>query len=58
MPDNLNIRQPDDPKKINIHEPWELKYWAKKFGVSETKIVESVRAVGVSVAAVKRHLER
>jgi hypothetical protein len=56
MTDNLKIRQPQDPLKINVNESWELSYWAKKFGVSEEKIRAAVRGVGVSTAAVKRHL--
>ncbi|WP_151732720.1 MULTISPECIES: DUF3606 domain-containing protein [Acinetobacter] len=56
MPDNLNIKQPQDPKKINIHEQWELDYWTKKFGVSEAKLKEAVKAVGVQVSDVKKYL--
>lgn len=56
MPDNLNIKQPQDPKKINIHEQWELNYWTKKFGVSETKLKEAVKAVGVQVSDVEKYL--
>jgi hypothetical protein len=56
MPDNLNIKQPQDPKKINIHEQWELNYWTKKFGVSEAKLKEAVKAVGVQVSDVEKYL--
>lgn len=33
MADDLKRRQPEDPKKINVHEKWEVDYWKKKFGV-------------------------
>ena len=56
MSDNLKIRQPQDPTKINVHEPWELNYWTTHLGVSEQKLKDAVKAVGVSVSAVKRHL--
>jgi hypothetical protein len=56
MSDNLKIRQPQDPTKINVHESWELDYWSKKFGVSKDKLVQAVDAVGPLVAKVKQHL--
>ena len=56
MADNLGIKGPADQSKINIHETWELDYWSKKFGVSKEKLVQAVRAVGVSAAAVKTYL--
>lgn len=56
MADNLNIRKPQDPTKINIHQDWELTHWSKHFGVTEAKIKEAVKAVGVLVADVKRYL--
>ncbi|SDH70160.1 DUF3606 domain-containing protein [Propionivibrio dicarboxylicus] len=56
MVDNLKIKQPQDPTKINIHETWELDYWSKKFGVSKDKIIQAVKAVGPSTAQVKQHL--
>ena len=56
MVDNLKIKQPQDPKTINTHEEWELNYWSKELGVSKEKIVQTVKAVGNSVAKVKAHL--
>ena len=31
MSDNLKIKQPQDPNKINVNQDWELTYWANKF---------------------------
>jgi hypothetical protein len=58
MPDNLKIKQPQDPKYINIHEEWELAYWSKELGVTKEKIKEAVNAVGTSVAKVKQYLKK
>lgn len=58
MPDNLKIKQPEDPKKINVHEQWELKYWTNKFGVTEAKLKEAVKAVGVQVSDVEKYLKK
>jgi Protein of unknown function (DUF3606) len=58
MPDNLKIKQPEDPTKINIHETWEVNYWTDKFGISAGELIAAVRAVGVSVAAVKAYLNK
>lgn len=54
--DNLNIRRPQDPTKINVNETWEVRYWTQALGVSEQQLRAAVKAVGVSTAAVKRHL--
>ena len=56
MSDNLQNRGPQDRSRINIHESWELEYWAKHFGVSKDKIKEAVARVGVSVSAVQKYL--
>ncbi|WP_368639454.1 DUF3606 domain-containing protein [Castellaniella ginsengisoli] len=54
--DNLKIRQPQDPKQINLNEPWEVRGWCKTLGVTEAKLKEAVKAVGTQVAAVKKYL--
>jgi hypothetical protein len=54
--DNLQIKRPLDAQRINIHEPWEVNWWAKELGVSRAQLEAAVRAVGVSAAAVRRHL--
>ena len=56
MSDDLNRKGPEDPKKINVHQSWELKYWSEKFNVTEEKIKTAVRNVGVWVVDVKRFL--
>lgn len=56
MPDNRHITEPRDRIEINVHEPYELKRWADKFGVSEERLRQAVRTVGPMVENVKRHL--
>lgn len=56
MPDNLNIRRPQDPTKVNVNESWELGYWSEKFGVSIAKLKEAVSKVGVLVVDIKKYL--
>jgi hypothetical protein len=53
MSDNLNIRQPQDPKKVNTQESWEVSYWSKKFGVTPDKLKQAVKTVGPQVTDVK-----
>ncbi|MBP2498990.1 hypothetical protein ABID82_006561 [Methylobacterium sp. PvP062] len=56
MVDDLTIKQPQDPTKINIHEKWEVAYWTKKWSVTEKQLKDAVAAVGVSTAKVAAHL--
>ncbi|HEX4334663.1 MAG TPA: DUF3606 domain-containing protein [Polyangiaceae bacterium] len=56
MPDDPNKRGPADRERINIHEPWELRYWADHFGVTEQQIIDCVKKVGVMVKDVKKCL--
>lgn len=56
MSDNLKIRRPLDAQKVNIHEGWEMDYWAKKFGISKAKLLAAVSAVGPSVGKITKYL--
>jgi hypothetical protein len=57
MSDNLKIRQPQDPTKINLSEKWERDYWTKKFNVSEQELKQAVSDAGGSlVTKVKEKL--
>ena len=56
MADDLKIRRPEDPKKINVNEYWEVITWTKKFNVSEAELKAAVKAVGVNVADVENYL--
>ncbi|HEY1693648.1 MAG TPA: DUF3606 domain-containing protein [Polyangiaceae bacterium] len=58
MPDDLTKKGPADAKRVNVHEKWELEYWTKHFGVSESKLKEAVKKVGVMVDDVKKELDK
>lgn len=52
MPDDLSKIRPQDSSRINIHEPYEVRYWTNKFNISEAKLTRAVNTVGTSVASV------
>jgi hypothetical protein len=52
MPDDLSKIRPQDSSRINIHEPYEVRYWTNKFNISEDKLTRAVNTVGTSVASV------
>lgn len=56
MADNLQNRGPQDDARVNVNQAWEVTYWTKKFGVTEAKLREAVKAVGVMVVDVKKYL--
>jgi hypothetical protein len=56
LSDNLKIKEPVDGNKVNIHEPYEVNYWCKKWNVTKAQLEAAVKAVGTSKAAVAKHL--
>ena len=56
MTDNLKIKRPEDPTKINIHQDYEVTYWCNEFGCSKNQLVNAVNAVGPTVKRVKEYL--
>jgi hypothetical protein len=54
--DRSKVGSPDR-ERINTHEDYELKYWSKKFGVSEDKLKAAVAAVGPVATKVEAHLK-
>lgn len=47
-----------DRKRVNVHEDYELRDWAKKWGVSEQKVRDAVSKVGVMAEDVERELKK
>jgi hypothetical protein len=47
-----------DSDLINISENYEVEYWSKKFGVRPEQLKTAVRAVGNSVLAVEKQLNK
>jgi len=58
MSDNLKIRQPQDPTKINTHEEWEMNYWSTKWGVTKEQIKQAVAQVGNGTEKVRQYLRK
>jgi hypothetical protein len=56
MPDNLDERGPTDRTRINVNELWELRWWTKKWNVSEEQLRATVKDVGVMAHDVARRL--
>jgi hypothetical protein len=59
MPDNLDYRIPQDARRININQKYELEYWSKHLNVTKFKLRLAVQKVGTSsVEAVREWLSR
>lgn len=56
MSENLTLRRPEDPSRINISRRSELVFWANKFDVSEEIIIDAVQNVGFWIVDVKIYL--
>lgn len=56
MSDDLRKGAPEDRARINVNEPWELKYWSKTLGVTPDKLKEVVRQVGARTEDVEKYL--
>lgn len=53
----VNLMRGIDEIRINVNDTFELKYWAKKFGVTPNELKSTVKAVGDSPSAVHSRLE-
>ncbi len=56
MADDLSKRGPADALRVNVNEPWELKYWTAHFRVTEEELRSAVRAAGVMAKDVGVHI--
>lgn len=56
MPDDKTKKGPADRERVNIHEPYEVEYWTKHFGVTAQQLKDCVQRVGPMVSNVKRCL--
>ena len=57
MSDSTQNRSGQDRTRINIHQDYELRDWAKKFDATPEQIKEAVQAVGDRADAVEMHLK-
>lgn len=54
--DDLLIKEPLDGSRINLHEPYEVNYWCKKFNCTVKVLQDAVHAVGISTVKVQAYL--
>ncbi len=47
-----------DMDRINIHENYEVEYWAKTLGISSEQLKNAVTAVGTSTDEVRKYIKR
>jgi hypothetical protein len=57
MPDDLTKRRPQDASRVNIHEPYEVRWWCHEFGCTEAQLRYAVALVGTSATAVGKYLK-
>ena len=56
MADDRNQRGGQDRTRIDVNQDYEVRDWAKKFGVSTERLKAAVKAVGDRAEAVEKHL--
>jgi hypothetical protein len=56
MPDDLTKRGPADRSRINVNEPWEVKWWAQQLGVTPERLKDAVKQAGPMADKVRQHL--
>ena len=56
--DNKKITGSPDKDLINLHEAYEVRDWADKFGVTHVQLKAAVNAVGNSAKKVEAYLKK
>jgi hypothetical protein len=54
--DDKTKRGPADSTRVNVHEPYELRYWSEKWSVTGDDLRAAVSSVGVMATDVAKHL--
>ena len=57
MADDRSNRGEPDRRKVNVNEPYELRYWTDRLRCTEEELKKAVRAVGVGVSAVEDYIQ-
>ncbi|MDB5999439.1 MAG: hypothetical protein JWP52_1138 [Rhizobacter sp.] len=57
MADDKTQTGGQDRERIDVHEDYELRDWAKKFNVTPEQVKDAVAAVGDRAADVEMHLK-
>jgi hypothetical protein len=58
MTDNLKKKGKADDVRINIHQAYELRYWTKRFKITQKRLKEVVKKAGPLVINVQRLLQQ
>ncbi len=58
MAENQVERSPRVWGRIDPNQDYEVRYWARKLGVDEQQLRETVRTVGPIIENVKQHLSQ
>ncbi|MDB5752008.1 MAG: hypothetical protein JWP65_2429 [Ramlibacter sp.] len=56
MSDDKRQAQGQDPKRINIHQDYELRDWSKSLNITPQRLKEAVAAVGDRADKVREYL--
>jgi len=52
-----SVRMPDY-WRIDLSQPWQVRFWTREFDVTEEQLREALREAGDHVGEVRAHLER
>jgi hypothetical protein len=50
--------QTTDRLKIDVRDPWELRWWCRKLGCSEAQLKAAIDAMGAIAGNVRKYLAR
>lgn len=56
MSDDKNNRAPRDAQRVNVNEDYEVRYWTRKWNVSEQQLRDAVKRAGVMADDVAKAL--
>ena len=55
--DDKSKAGPQDAQRVNVNEDYELRDWAKRFGVTKEQLKKAVEKVGPMAKDVERELQ-
>ncbi|MBR0855652.1 DUF3606 domain-containing protein [Bradyrhizobium liaoningense] len=58
MSDDKTKRGKPDRERINVHEPYELDYWSKEFGITKEQLKAAVQVSGPMVVNVRNYVNQ
>ena len=58
MTEATQKRQPLDPERVNLADPWEVEFRRKQYGCTELQLKQAVAAVGDSADKVRLFLRQ